>query len=519
MSAPLARTLTELSQETGRRIGLLIDRAGEIEKVVVGDSHRVHIPDLGARRAGADRFRGLRLVHTSLRPDGLTEEDLTDLTLLQLDAVITVQVLPDGLPGRVWYACQLPPDEARGGKIWRVETVDSVYDWNDDWLAFITDLEAQFTKSPQLRKIEDGNAALLVGITLGNPKRARRGLDELQQLAKTAGLRVVDTILAKRDSLDGRTCIGSGKLQELVIRSMHLGASTMVFDRELSPSQLRNVAETTELKVLDRTQLILDIFSQHAQSREGKLQVELAQLRYRMPRLALMPTAMSRLTGGVGGRGPGETKLEINGRRARERQTRLEHELQKLSENRALRRKRRERNGVPVVSIVGYTNAGKSTLLNRITQSEVIAEDKLFATLDPTSRRFRFPEEREILLTDTVGFIQDLPKTLIQAFKATLEELEQADLLLHVLDAADPEVEHHKGSVDEILKDLELEETPILLVWNKADEADPQVLRELQDRYGGLPASALQGAGFEVLLDRIERQLFRTQTLERQAET
>jgi GTP-binding protein HflX len=509
VTAPLARTLTELSRDTGRRIGLIIDRGGKIDKVIVGSAHRVDIPDLGPRRAGAARFRGVRLVHTSLRPDGLTEEDLTDLALLQLDAVVTIQVGDDGLPGRAWYAYLLPPEKT-GQKPWRIEEVASVHAWTDDFGQFIGDLEGQFAKSPQLRRVDDGTGAILVGATLGDPKRARRSLVELERLAATAGLRVVDSILTKRDQLDGRTFVGSGKLQELVVRSMAAGAEVLVFDRELAPSQLRNIAETTELKVLDRTQLILDIFAQHAQSREGKLQVELAQLRYRMPRLAVMPTAMSRLTGGVGGRGPGETKLEINSRRARERQTRLERELEKLGDNRALRRRRREQTGIPVVSIVGYTNAGKSTLLNRITRSEVLVEDKLFATLDPTSRRFRFPEEREILLTDTVGFIEDLPKTLVQAFKATLEELEEADLLLHVLDASDADVEHHKASVDEVLGDLGLGDRPLLLVWNKADQADPQRLQELLGRLGGLAVSALSGTGCEALLDRIERTLWRT---------
>lgn len=514
LSAPLARTLTELSRDTGRRIGVLIDRQGEIDKVVVGDAHSVNIPDLGTRRAGSQRFRGLRLVHTSLRPDGLTEEDLADLSLLQLDAVITVQVGLEGLPGRVWYAYLLPPEKT-GEKPWRVEEVASVHEWNDDWTEFIGDLEGQFARSPQLRRVEDGAGAILVGITLRDPRKARRGLAELERLAQTAGLRVLDVVLSKRDEIDGRTCVGKGKLQELVIRSMSLGAANLVFDRELSPSQLRNIAETTELKVLDRTSLILDIFAQHATSREGKLQVELAQLRYRMPRLAAMPTAMSRLTGGVGGRGPGETKLEINGRRARERQTRLERELENLGNKRALRRRRRDQSGIPVVSIVGYTNAGKSTLLNRITRSEVAAEDKLFATLDPTSRRFRFPEEREILLTDTVGFIEDLPDTLIQAFKATLEELEEADLLLHVLDASDPHVETHKAAVDQIVSDLGLSERPMMLAWNKADVADPIRLQELMDQFGGLPIAAVTGEGLERLLDRVEWALFRAASDER----
>jgi len=509
ISRPLARTLTELSRDTGRRIGILLDRQGRVDKVVVGDAHRVFLPDLGPRRAGAARFRGLRLVHTSLRPEGLSEDDLTDLVLLQLDAVFTIHVLDDGLPGQVQYAHLLPPSPV-DDRPWRVLDLPSVDAWTDDWVEFITDLEAQFTRSPQLQRVEGAEKVILVGITLQDARKARRSLEELERLAETAGLDVVDVELQRRDTLDPRTCIGKGKLQELVVRSMHLGADALIFDRELSPSQLRNIAETMDLKVLDRTQLILDIFAQHASSREGKLQVELAQLRYRMPRLAIMPTAMSRLTGGIGGRGPGETKLEINRRRAQERLTRLERQLEKLARNRATRRKRRQRSGIPIASIVGYTNAGKSTLLNRLTQSEVRAADELFATLDPTSRRFRFPQEREILITDTVGFIEDLPQTLVQAFRATLEELDEADVLLHVLDASDGDVERHLQSVDAVLADLGLQDQPRLLVWNKVDIASPLAVQELVGRYGGVAVSAVSGQGLDELLEQVEIALFRS---------
>ncbi|MEZ4238607.1 MAG: GTPase HflX, partial [Myxococcota bacterium] len=377
--------------------------------------------------------------------------------------------------------------------------------------------EAQFARHPQLRKVEGRDRVILVAVTVDDPARARRGLRELGRLAETAGLQVVDRVLQTRRKLDGRTVIGQGKLQELIVRSMHLGAEALIFDRELSPSQLRNIATLTDMKVLDRTQLILDIFAQHARTREGKLQVELAQLRYRAPRLAIMPTAMSRLTGGIGGRGPGETKLEINRRRAGERATRLERELEALAGHRATRRSRRERSGIPVVSIVGYTNAGKSTLLNRMTQSEVVAEDKLFATLDPTTRRLRFPDEREIVLADTVGFIEDLPETLVAAFKSTLEELEEADLLLQVLDAADPDVQHQLDAVRVVLEELGLQDTPHLLVWNKADAAPPDVLARLLDTFGGIAVSALTGEGFEALLQQIERRLFQAAAVQRRA--
>jgi GTP-binding protein HflX len=273
----------------------------------------------------------------------------------------------------------------------------------------------------------------------------------------------------RRPDADPKYLIGRGKLEEVLIRAMQLDANVLIFDPDLTPVQAHAIADFTDLKVIDRTMLILDIFAQRAKSRDGKLQVELAQLRYRLPRLHEKNTMMSRLTGGIGGRGPGETKLEENRRRARERIHRLEKEIDRFGEQRAGRRAERVRRRLPVVAIVGYTNAGKSTLLNALTKSEVLAEDKLFATLDPTTRRLRFPHEREIIIADTVGFIRDLPPDLARAFRATLEELDQADLLLHVVDAADPAHEQQTAAVEGILTDLGLGETPRLLVMNKID--------------------------------------------------
>ncbi len=507
ISPQLARALTELSRDTGRRLGLLVDRRGRVDKVVVGDARRVFLPDLGRDRAGLARFRGVRLLLSDLARSGLSEDVLTDLALLRLDAVVNIEVLPDGLPGEVHWAHLLPPD---GDALWRQEREPSVHEWADDWHVFITDLEGLFSRSPRFRQVAGAAGAILVGITLDDPLRAGRSLAELQRLASSAGLRVLDSVLQRRRKLDGRTCVGKGKLQELLIRAMHLGAEVLIFNRELAPSQLRNIAQLTDLAVLDRTQLILDIFAQHARTRDGRLQVELAQLRYRMPRLALMPTAMSRLTGGIGGRGPGESKLEINRRRAQERLTRLERQLRQLQKIRETRRKKRKKAGVPIVSIVGYTNAGKSTLLNRLTHSDVATEDKLFATLDPTTRRIRFPEEREIIVTDTVGFIEDLPQTLVAAFKSTLEELGEADLLIHVIDISDPAWSDHVAAVRGILSDLGLSRTPEFVVWNKADCVEGALVSARVAADGGHALSALTGAGCSTLLERLERALFQS---------
>jgi GTP-binding protein HflX len=315
-------------------------------------------------------------------------------------------------------------------------------------------------------------------------------------------------MLQMRREPDPRFLIGKGKLEDILLRSMQLMADLIIFDADLSPSQARHIAEATSLKILDRTQLILDIFAQRAQSSDGKLQVELAQLRYRYPRLVGRDDSLSRLAGGIGGRGPGETKLEIDRRRVRDRITALERRIEALGANRAERRKKRNENGLPVLSIVGYTNAGKSTLLNALTASEVLAEDFLFATLDPTSRRLRFPRDREVIVTDTVGFIRDLPEDLVNAFRATLEELNDADLLLHVVDAADPRLDDRIRAVESILGDLGLLEKPRLLVLNKIDklpDGQGEVLAHLRD---GVAVSAVSRQGFEELLHRCDRVLW-----------
>ena len=509
LTPELARRLTEAARDCGRQVGLVVDRMGFVRKVLVGDAHQVFIPDLGRARAGSGRFRGLRLIVGQLRGEGLTKDNLTDLTLLSLDAVIVVNAGTDGLPGAVEWAHMLPPEEATE-EIWRKEARPGVHHWEDDFIAFINELESRFARSDRLRDVDGRQKAILVGVGLGRDGQfARQSLEELERLADTAGLDVVDTVLQMRRKPDGRTLIGKGKLSDVLLRSMHLGAEVLVFDRELAPSQLRNIATETELSVLDRTQLILDIFAQRATTKEGKLQVELAQLRYRKPRLAIMPTAMSRLTGGVGSRGPGETKLEINRRRADERLTRIARELKKLGKHRGMRRDRRRKVGLPMVSIVGYTNAGKSTLLNRMTRSEVDARDALFATLDPTSRRLRFPGEREVILTDTVGFIRALPKELVEAFRSTLEEVVEADLLIHVVDGSSEEFAVHMRSVDEVLARLGVAETPTLVVFNKIDAVEPARLEALQAAHPeALFCSAHSGEGLGRLMVAVERALW-----------
>jgi GTPase len=507
VSPELARHLTELSLQTNRQIGVLLTRKGEVEQVVVGNAHKLELPDIGRARAGQVRLRGLRLVHTHLKSEPLTRDDLTDLALLRLDLVAAIGVRPDGLPGVLHFGHLVP---ANGdGSYWRTETLPSVHGPQPDLAATLSALEDELAQGAAGRQVSGRERAVLVGVALdGQRGRAEASLTELRELARTAGVEVLDAVLQMRREPDPRYLIGRGKLEELNLRAMQLGADLLVLDRDLSPSQSRHIAEETSLKVLDRTQLILDIFAQRAQSADGKLQVELAQLKYLLPRLAQSDDSLSRLAGGIGGRGPGETKLEIDRRRVRDRIAHLERRIEHLSRERQVRRGRRERRELPVVSIVGYTNAGKSTLLNALTHSEVLAEDKLFATLDPTSRRLRFPEEREVIITDTVGFIRDLPPDLVNAFRATLEELDDASLLLHVVDASDPAHDAQVEAVEQILDGLGLGSKPRILVWNKADRIDPELAATLVRTRGGVAISAATGQGLEALLHKADRTLF-----------
>jgi len=506
VSPELARHLTELSREIGRQLGVLINRRGEVEHVIVGDARQLVLPDVGRARAGHARLRGLRLVHTHLKDEPLTRDDLTDLVLLRLDAVAAIVAREDGLPGKVYVATLMPWNTS--GDLYNLSEAPSLYELEFDAQAQIAALEQEMARVAPVRAVGVAGRAILVGVHTGDRTAAEASLQELQELARTADVQVLDVVLQGRREIDPRTLIGEGKLEEILVRSMAVGADLLVFDRDLTPSQARHIGEATSLRILDRTQLILDIFAQRAQSADGKLQVTLAQLRYLLPRLVGRDESLSRLAGGIGGRGPGETKLEIDRRRVRERITALESRIDQLSGERATRRRQRNRTGVPVISIVGYTNAGKSTLLNALTDSAVLAENKLFATLDPTSRRLRFPRDREVIITDTVGFIRGLPKDLFAAFRATLEELQDADLLLHVVDASDPRHDEQAEAVEQVLSSLHLGRTPRLLVCNKADRA-PEAARTLALRDDGVAVSAATREGFSALLGCCEEILWK----------
>jgi GTP-binding protein HflX len=503
-----ARQLTELSHEIGRQVGVLVDRRGAISHVMVGDARSIELPDWGRIRAGRGRLRGLRCLHTHLGDEPLTRDDLTDLALLRLDAMVAVCTDERGLPGLA-HTASLKPANAEGIAVEHLDPAPPArldFDFRD----WIRALEEELARQVRTRRVGSGERALLVSVTAGRrPYDVESQLEELVELARSAEVEVVDVVTQHRPQADPRFLIGSGRLQDLVVRAFQTDVDLVIFDQNLTPAQARNLGDRLDLRVIDRTQLILDIFAQRASTRDGKLQVELAQLRYRLPRLAQRADrSLSRLAGGIGGRGPGETQLEVDRRRVRDRISRLERELHKLQAQRETRRRRRARRGLPVLSIVGYTNAGKSTLLRALTRSDVHVADKMFATLDPASRRLRFPREREVIITDTVGFIRDLPPDLVTAFHATLEELSEADLLLHVVDASAPDAERRIAAVREVLEQIGRGDTPELLVFNKMDRAPAGVAAALAARHGGVAVSAARQQGLDALLARAERILW-----------
>jgi GTP-binding protein HflX len=499
-SPELARYISDISARTGRQIGVLISRDGSVTHVIVGDARGIFIPSLEGYPLGRKALRGLRLVHTHLRGEDLTRDDITDLALLRLDLVAAIRA-GDGDLGSLRFAYLTPQGvETSEGDLYRAEP---------DFAEFVGALEQEMERRRHFDQADPRERAILVSVSTRPRYEQEDSVQELRELAASNDVLVLNEAIQRPKKLNPKYLLGEGRLKELIIEALNMGATLLIFDQDLSPSQMKAIAELTELKVIDRTQLILDIFARRAHSRDGKVQVELAQLSYRLPRLSGRGTAMSRLMGGIGGRGPGEMKLEVDRRRVRDRVHLLEKKLRALSEARRQRKRRRARSGLPIVSIIGYTNAGKSTLLNALTMSSTAVEEKMFATLDTASRRLRFPREREVVVTDTVGFIRDLPEDLVAAFRATLEELEDADLLVHLVDASNARFPQHIASVEKILGELGLRDKDRLLVFNKTDRLGAEEAANLAARYGAVAVSALRPATFGPLLKAIEERLWR----------
>ena len=552
----LLRRASGISVKLGSTLGLLIGRDGRVTHVVLGAKERIYLPDLGRFRLDSARLRRLRLIvflppgqhrlsdysrqdflfgvypsdlsSSQFKGSGkstgaerlscpeITDDLLADLEKLRLDLVMVVAATldPSGGPITMAYLCPLGmhnkvsgSSSARPRRGIAFYHARNIFDFELDFESFIKDLEAQFrgTRSEGVDTSRD--AAVLVGAYTGSPVEGKYSMDELVELARTAEIQVLDTVSQRRRSLDPKTVIGKGKLEEIVLHCLDLGADLLIFDYELTAGQLRSITNLTELRVIDRSMLILDIFAQRAKTSEGRIQVELAQLKYSLPRLTEKDTGLSRLTGGIGGRGPGETKLEVSRRRARKRISDLEKRIEKIAKQRGLRRERRQLRGVPVIAIVGYTNAGKSTLLNALTKGEVLAEKKLFATLDPSCRRMRFPNDFEVIFVDTVGFIRELPKELVAAFRATLEEVGEADFLLHVVDATNPEFERQIAVVNETLESLSFGQKPRLLLLNKIDLLSVLEVKALERKLETIAVSAHTRSGFPELIQRLQQEL------------
>ena len=509
----LAARLVEISLDIRRQIGILVNRQGIVDYVLVGDEKGLVIPELRDYPLGRRPLRGLRLIHTHLQNEQITEDDLTDLALLRLDLLAVIFAWA----GKRQIAAQLAwLSPAHAGSSTVVNPVTLFEKVDLDCGCFLDELEHDLEKAAKVsvsgtRALE---RAILISVTVeGTRQEAEDSMNELRELARTASIETLDEFIQRPRKLNPRYVMGEGKMRDVVIRALQRGATMLVFDQELTPAQVRSISAMTELKVIDRSQLILDIFARRARTLDGKVQVELAQLKYLLPRLTGRGVQMSRLMGGIGGRGPGETKLEIDRRRIRDRIASLERELKELSRGRDQRRRQRVKAGVPIISIVGYTNAGKSTLLNALTRSDVFVEDLLFATLDTSTRRLRFPREREVIITDTVGFIRSLPKSLLGAFKATLEELQDADLLLHVVDASNPRFEDQIVQVEGILEELGLSDKPQLMVFNKLDLLEEirkkdtigfLKVRQLARTRKGLMVSARDRKSLEPLLDELK---------------
>ncbi|MDY7022871.1 MAG: GTPase HflX [Cyanobacteriota bacterium] len=536
-----AQRLAASSTEIGQPVCAYLNRRGQVIRVGVGTPRQTQIPLLELPRYGEGRLSGIRCIATQMKSEPPKESALTAMAIQRLDVLVVLTLTGTGFERRggggtgyiqeTYLAHLVPPTAEHNNGSLSTPLAPIPYHLSlpqsldmlskQDFLDLVDNLEAELQREFIAQTVEsDGDKVLLVGVKTDkmNAQRFEDGLAELVRLVDTAGGRVLDTLRQKRSRPHPQTVVGEGKVQEIALAAQTLGVNLIVFDRDLSPAQIRNLEIKIGVRVVDRTEVILDIFAQRAQSGAGKLQVELAQLEYSLPRLTGRGQAMSRLGGGIGTRGPGETKLETERRAIQRRIARLQKEVNQLQAHRSRLRQRRQQE-VPTIAIVGYTNAGKSTLLNVLTSSEIYAADQLFATLDPTSRRLSIPDAvtndpQTVVLTDTVGFIHELPPALIDAFRATLEEVSDADALIHLVDLSHPAWQSQIESVMKILMSMPVTPGPALLAFNKIDRVDGETLRFAQEEYPQAAfISASKALGLETLRQRIGQLVHYVSTL------
>ena len=494
-TAELLDEMARLTGLCGREIALYIARNGEILDVFIGTGEEVSLPQMRLRR-GTRGLCGIRCIHT--HPEGscmLSGKDENTLRELHLDAMSALAVR-QGRAASISIGLLEPDETVRIlGPLIPQRIAKGM------WMQEIEQADAALRRVRDDETEEEADNALLIGLELPGDRNAMRSLDELEQLADTAGAKTVGKMLQKRNAPNSAFYVGSGKLDEIREACRDLRVDMVIFDNELTAVQIRNLEESLQIRIIDRTTLILDIFAQRAASREGKLQVELAQHAYRLPRLTGMGVMLSRLGGGIGTRGPGEKKLEVNRRHIRRRMNELEQELETIRRQRGVRRSQRDKNEIPVVALVGYTNAGKSTLLNRLSGSEVLAEDKLFATLDAVARRVQIPDGPAVLIVDTVGFIEKLPTDLVKAFRATLEEVVYADILVHVIDASNPNWQDQRDVVLRVLDEIGAKDKPVIQAFNQTDLLTAEEIVYLGRE--GVAISAKRGDGLDALLQEV----------------